>query len=207
MNIKILYYISGVLGVLFIIVFIILASLNKVSFAFGISAGLVILLLVGLGDVIIWFVTSKRKVAETPTKKLMTMEEARKAATESLMTLDYLEYEKEILWEDIIGMGTKNTPVYIKLVRGEFENKLYGIIINLEEKKPGVKEYDDKKIHFEAIKNDLLYRANLASSAPKEERPMKEIRSLDPFTGREVYSKEPLPGEILKEEEKGVSLK
>ena len=194
LNLKILYWISGIIGILFTILFFVLVSLNKISLGIGIGFIVLVISLVVIGDVIVWFVNTRKKSKEIDKKKLPTLSELREMCVKSLADLRYCEYEKENLWEDVLGLGNKNTPIYIKLVRGEFEHKLYGFVINVEEPdlRNGIKEYDDKNMHIDEIKNDILNRANLASSSPKEAINYSETRRFDPFTGNEVYHKEPI---------------
>ena len=206
MKIKILYWLSGIIGIIFIIFFIILASLKKVNLGIGIAAIIIVLLLVGVGDTIVWFINSRRGVKEEKKSKLASLEDLRAISIKALIE-DYYEYEKDLLWEDIIEMGDKHTPIYIKLVRGEFENRLYGIVINVADviNRKGIAEYDDKRMSMEEIKIDILKRANLAAYSPKEERPMREMRSFDPISGREVTQREHLP-DFTKPAEEGTSL-
>ncbi len=191
---KTLYLLSGIIGVAFIIVLIILRATDKIKLGnLLIFSGIIIALVIFVDVGVTMFQGRKLNIPnKTSGNKTVSLDEVREIAKKKLMEVQYAEYEKEKLWEDILGMGRNNTPTYFKLVRGEFERKLYGIIINMvDTERGGIKPYDDTKMSEEKIKQDMLERGNLAAFMPSPTTPMRTTEIQDPMSGKTILTREP----------------
>lgn len=195
---RILFFISGIIGVVFLILVIALNVTEVINFGSMMAGILVIMLIVILANVVNWWVKS-RKIEGVPSSKSMKVEEARAFAQEIITGTTYSEIERELLHEDVWSMGRKNTPIYVRLVKGDFDGNIISVLINMENpQKFGHKPYSPE-LRQEEIERDILKRANLLSATPKPEERHKVISSLDPHTGQIVSQETP----IEEQEEEG----
>jgi|WetSurMetagenome_2_1015567.scaffolds.fasta_scaffold121436_2 hypothetical protein len=203
---KTLYIISGIICLLFLIVFFTLFGMGNIKLSALITFVIIVIILVSIVDILYWYV-NKTKTDIVTNDKNIDKSEAKLLAIEMLNN-NYFENVDEIDYEDVLEMGTKNTPIYVLVVRGEFEKKLYGIVINMKDTtRSGIKKYSDTQIKIEDIKADVLDRANSCAFSPKAAQQFKEMQTIDPFSGKLVQIKEPKEEkEIDKQQDKGVSL-
>lgn len=204
---KVLFTLSGILGAVFVIIFISVAtSTDRLSISAGIFASIIVILLIGMADVVYWLFNSRKKVKEINKGKQVTPE-VLKALSDELLFKDYSEYEGRLLSCDMPEMGSGRTPIYIRIFRGQFEEKIYGVVINTQDlNRKGIEEYDDSVVTRDEIKMDILRRANLAAFAPKEQPLFKTMSGFNPFTGTVIQQQEPLP-DFKDEKKEGGGLK
>ena len=206
MKSNVMYWISGIIGVLFLLILIVLKVSDKIKLGGLILFSVIVIILIVSVDLGFNFINSKKKVSDIIKngKKVLTLQEARNLAKSKLLDKQYADYEKENKWEDVLEMGKNNTPIYFKLVRGEFEGVLYGIIINMQDlTRGGIKEYDDSHLSLDNIKEDMFRRGNLAAFSPAPDVPIKTTTSFDPLTCRSVVQTEPLENKENEKENKG----
>ena len=97
--------------------------------------------------------------------------------------------EGECLYEDIWHMGESKTPVYVKLVKGEFDGKVFGVLINMENsEKRSVKQYTEYEITKEELETDMNKRANILAVSPRP-TPSSEEEVIERPSGERVTRK------------------
>ena len=108
-------------------------------------------------------------------------------------------FVKKLEFEDIWHTGHSNTPIYARLIMGEFDGKYLGILINMENKNmSGIKEYD-ATTNLDIIKIDMRDRANLLASTPRPLPEMQRTVVQDPVTGKVIVTETPVGGKTAEE--------
>lgn len=206
MKAKLFYWLSGTIGGLFLLALFLLKTFDKVQWGGFIFFIIIIIILVIGVDLVTWLtkVRNKKTVNTVVEKnKLVTLEDARQVFKKELMSTQYSEYERDVLSEGVVQMGSANTPVYVKLIRGEFEGQLHGGVVNmLDPVRKAFATYPDS-MKIEDIYTDLEKKSNLVSFAPSPEIQKKVTESYDALTGRSVVHTEPLPALPEEKTEKG----
>lgn len=168
---KMLWILSGIIGTVFLIIVISLAIAGKIKTTALIIFIIIIVLLVFIIDMTFWFIRKSKKIkieVDGVKTKVINLPTAREIFKQMILSEQYSEYEKEQILEDVWNMGESNTPVYVKLIKGEFDGNLLGGVINLENsEKRGIKEYKEVEITRDNIFTDLERRANLVAISPK----------------------------------------
>lgn len=202
MKSKWLWIISGIIGGIFLIVLISLAATEKIRVLPAVIFIIIVILLIVIIDLVFWFIGRGKKDIKVPDKitKRVNKDQANKISDE--MMLDkYAEYEKERPYEDIWSAGSTNTPVFVRLSKGEFTGDLFGIVINMQDPdRTGIRQYKETECDVKSIDIDLKERANLVAMSPVPSVPEQVIEEYDPLTRRSVKTRIPIK---LEEDKKG----
>jgi len=168
---KVLWVLTGIIGSVFLIIVASLAIAGKIKTTSLIIFVVIILLLVFAIDMFFWFIRKGKKVSverEGRKIKVIDLEQAREITKDMLMSEQYSEYIREERYEDIWHLGVKETPVYVRLVKGEFDGNLLGLIVNMENpERRGIKEYKETEINQQNILLDMERRGNLIAMSPR----------------------------------------
>jgi len=203
---KILWILSGILGTIFLIIVISLAIMDKIKTTALIIFIVIIVLAVFVVDMSFYLVRKKKKISvETGSKKIKAIDllTAQNLAKELLMSEQFSEYEKECKYEDIWHMGDSKTPIYAKLVVGEFDGNLLGILVNMEiSEKRGIKEYKEYEITRDKILEDMERRANFLAVSPRPV-PAHEEEIIEKPSGERVVRRRVLAAKEAEEKESG----
>lgn len=204
MKTKTLYWASGILGFILLVILVILRISDKIKLGGLILFSIIVVVVVIGVDLVFSFRKPKSKLTEDKTPKVViNLERARLLASQMLANEQYSEYEKNKHWEDVLRMGKSNTPTYFKLVSGEFEGNLYGIVINMvDPDSGGIEEYDPQEYTIEDIKKLMMTRGNLAAMKAVPSTQTKTVETFDPLSGRSSLYTEP----IVKEEKEEKNL-
>lgn len=205
MNIKSLWIITGIVGSVFLIILISLAAADKIKIGSLILAVVIVILLSAAVIMVFWYIDkNKRSVVvgrEGEKKRIITPDEAAKLVNEILIH-NYAEYEDEVKYKNVWSVGESKTPVYVRLVKGKFDNNYIGIVINLEDSsRTGYNEYREEDTSMREIMDDLRDMANSVAFSPRPTPSTRTITHFDPVTGR-IASVHDIPvSEIEKKEE------
>jgi len=168
---KVLWLLSGIIGSIFFIIVVSLALAKKIKVSSLIILTFVIILSVVMIDLAFYLIRKQKKISVERGDRQYTSIDlcaAREISASLIKSQQYSEYEEECLQEDIWHMGESKTPVYSKLIRGMFDKKLIGILVNMENaKKMSSKEYSESEYTKEQIMADMTTRANLLAVSPK----------------------------------------
>ena len=205
MKTKWLWIISGIIAFMFLVLLISLAATDNIGILPAIMFCIIIVLIIAAVDFLFWFLgkRSSSEVHPNRTTKKITKDEANDIA-DSMMLDIYAEYEEERPYEDIWAAGSTNTPVFVRLSRGEFSGDMFGIVINMEDPdRTGIKVYKIMEDDRKSIDYDLKNRANLVAVSPNLTIPERTVEEYDPLSGRSVKTRTPINiGEdVLKKEE------
>lgn len=195
---KTLFVLSGIIGGIFILIMIVLAVSDKIKLGPMIIFVVIVIVIIAAVDGIFYFKNKQNPDGDpiAAQKDAISREQAKALSDELLGSPDIAEIpsvEEGNVYEDVLEFGSKNTPIFIRIVRGEFEKKMYGIVINmLEPQRRGIEEYDDTKMTYEDIKAEVFKRANAAAFSPRPEIPYRKTKNYDPLTGRTIEQEEPV---------------
>ena len=206
MKARTLYWISSIIGGIFIIVALILRSLGKIQLGVLITTSIIVLIVAIAINVLFWYVHSKKEISEIADSKLKVVSpEVAEAKAKELLMEKHFEYPREEEFHKVGEKGDRNTPVLSKLYRGEFEGKLYGIAVNMFDiNRNSIVEYDDSQMDINKIKEELEMQANDVAFAPRPDKLFKTRKSYDPLTGRTIEEKEPIGTESKESKEGGL---
>lgn len=189
---KVLWILSGIIGSIFLIIVISLAVADKIKTSSLIIFIIIIILVVITIDLLFLFIRREKRVSvekEGKKIKVIDLETAREMAKGMLMSLQYSEYIRDERYEDVWHMGESKTPVYVRLVKGEFDGNLLGLVINMEDPiKRGIKEYREVDISEKDILNDIERRANFVAMSPRP-MPSQEEEIIERPTGERITRK------------------
>lgn len=194
MKTKWLWIISGIIAFMFLVLLISLAATDNIGILPAIMFCIIIVLIIAAVDFLFWFLgkRSSSEVHPNRTTKKITKDEANDIA-DSMMLDIYAEYEEERPYEDIWAAGSTNTPVFVRLSRGEFSGDMFGIVINMEDPdRTGIKVYKEMEVDSKSIDYDLRDRANLVAISPNPPVPVQEVEQFDALTGRSVKTRTPI---------------
>jgi len=173
MKTRTIWILSGILAVFFILFLVAIKVWTDIEIGTGgmiIWIIIIILLAVGV-DFTFWYLRVRKEVKEKEQekKKLITLDEARNKVKELLMSEQYSEYERESLFEKVWHVGKSKTPMYVKLIKGEFDGDLFGIIVNMNYSDiTSVQVYKEVEITREEILQDMKDTANGMAEVPEE---------------------------------------
>lgn len=205
---KLFWVLSGIIGAVFLVIIASLGFADKIQMNTIIIFIIVVLLLVFIVDMSFWFIRKGQKIKvenEGKIVKVITLEEARKIAKTILMSTQYSEYERERPFESVWGMGDGNTPVYVRVSIGEFDNQYIGICINMEDSKRRSSKEFTKTMELNNVLEDLKREANLVATKPKA-IPSEEEEIIE-RPGERVTRKRHIHKERVPEEKKDGGLK
>lgn len=187
-------------GVFIILTLVILALAKIISFAFLLGGGIFIIVL-SLG---IWGIIEfrkKRQIEDEEKGKVIDKETAIKIAKNKLQDTDVLEYEDEIYESDIRNEGDSNTPIYVRKSKGVFEGKIISILVNMVDRRTGIKMYDIIEKNDTDMDNDISERCNRLSINPTR-HDTRTTETVNPFTNLKSIVKEVISKEKKEESEK-----
>ncbi len=191
-------------GFLFLVLLIL--SIAKVFPFLYLFIGIAIILIVS-GIVMAVVIVMKKKSAAEGEKDINAMdtEEARFIALEKLYDPSILEYEKELIYEKVghFGIIGQEVPVYIRKLRGTFENNIIAILVNMKDKRTTFKFFDESKITLNEMDVDIEKEANLLVLRPSPPSRVRIVEEKSQLTGIEVKTTEPIETEEKKAEEAG----
>lgn len=198
---KVLFFISGIIGIVFLILVIALNVTEVINFGSMMAGIVVIMLIVILANILNWWLKSRQN-APAPSSKAIKIEQAKEIA-KRIVSEEYSEIEREVYYEDIWTMGRQNTPIYVRLGVGDFDGNIINVLVNMENPEKVSHKGYDPETKQDLVERDVSRRANLLSGAPRQEDKHKVISSLDPESGKIIYEDTPISAP---EEEEGGGL-
>lgn len=202
MKSKILFYISGIIAILFIATLIFLNVAEVINFGSMIAFVVVIMILVVGVNVVMWYIRTRKQNDEEPDKSI-GLEEARRLALNEIRE-QYSEKEREKKHDGVWNMGLSKTPIYTRLLVGDFDGKYISILINMNNPdRKDSKTYPLTDLQ-QKIEEDVLKRANSLADVPKPEDKYRTIESIDSSTGRIVAETTPITPPDKQEEQGGL---
>ena len=203
MKIKLLYWATGIISFIMIIVLVSLGAADKISL--GAVLGFIVFVVissVGIVGVSMYF--ESRKKIETPSKgKVIGNEEAEKII-DDLLFKRHAEYPSENTKGGVREMGRSGTPIYIKICRGQFGDKIYGVVLNMiDTNRIDCEEFDDSEISFEKISEKVLEMGNGVAFSPTPVPKVRRRELRSPLTGVEILEDIPILEEPPLEEKAG----
>lgn len=151
-----------VLGSLIVIILIILGLAEVISLTMAIVGIAITLFVVIIVYVFFYFFNKPKNLLDTKNQvKAITLEQARELARNATRCVEYMDYCDEGLGEWIwkLGEGNDKTPIYGRKARGEYQNDIYVILINMYYP-------DEKNIMINPSEEKIEREANLLARAP-----------------------------------------
>jgi len=201
-----IFIIAGILFTVFVVL-LILALSKIITFAFFIGTVVVTFIsIIILSGIIL--LKNKKIIPESQTEEEKQVdkedegEKMKVIVNKILFSLDILEYESELLFEDTWNMGDSYTPIYSRKSVGLFEKRIISILINKTTKDKSVKIYDDVKIDDKLIDIDIQLRANALANKPIHKD--KRVRdTINPILGTQETVTEEITRKDGEEEKEG----
>lgn len=207
MKTKILWWITGIIGVVFILFLVILAATTDIVKFGAVAVFSIIIIFIVIGINLISIYLKRKRDTITTEKdgmkmKAITLDEAKIVATKAIESEQYSDYIHEKIFEGIWNKGHNNSPIYVLLCEGEFESVYYGICINMENSKPIVRKYEKTKDINKFILPDLEHWSNLISTSPRP-TPRTEEELIERPSGERVIRTRDINDEVKEEKKEG----
>jgi hypothetical protein len=206
MQTKTLLIWSSIIVIVFLILLGGLRVFDVVSIA-GFITGIFVVAILFVGVAVINGRSEARKSeGGIPEKKGqgISKERAQEIAQELREGRQFSEYERDVILDEVWKKGDQNTPVYVRLSIGEFDNTYLGCVVNMADpQNNGIREYPITT-DVDTITADMHRRANLVAVKPKPDAKFRTTESIDPLTDRRVITKEPIENYTATEEKGGL---
>jgi len=195
-KVKTIYWISGIIGVTFILFLIVLRATDNIKLGWLLILSIITLVFVVAIDMFASFRKPKLSISGIPdiiNKEPIPLEEMDNLANKKLL-FSYADYPEEVYWDgEVLGMGKTATPTYFKMCRGRYSRKIYGLVYNMiDTSRGGIVEYDDTKQSLMEIKSNMMLRGNRAALSPRLELPTRKTRTHNVLTGTTTEEEDPV---------------